>query len=57
MKQKAYYMAAAETITMFCRLIQVNKSTLPIRSSEMGLLIYTTLASEPITSLDAVYFF
>jgi len=42
-------MLAAEEIGMFCRLQMHIKKGLPIRSSEMGALIYVQKKKEPVT--------
>lgn len=51
------YMKGAEVVSLFCRLNMNRKSELPIRSSEMGLLIFLIRSEEPPTSLDAARFF
>lgn len=48
---------SGETISLFCRLNINTKKELPVRSSEMGLLIFVSESAEPPTSLDAVAFF
>lgn len=50
-------MQASESISMFCRLNLNTKSDLPIRSSEMGLLIYIKQKDAHATSLGASHFF
>ena len=40
---------AAMNVALFCRLNLNKKCSIPIRHSEMGVLIYATLAKEPIT--------
>ena len=47
----------AETVSMFCRLNINMKKDLPIRSSEMGLLILTCKSEKPVTPLMAADFF
>ncbi len=48
---------AAETVSLFCRLKNSAKYDLPIRSSEMGLLILLHNSVEPVTPLVAAEFF
>ena len=48
---------AAETVSLFCRLNQRVKKELPIRSSEMGLLILLVTSEEPLSSVEAAQFF
>ena len=48
---------AAETVSLFCRLNQRVKKELPIRSSEMGLLILLVTSKERISSVEAAQFF
>ncbi|WP_310602903.1 transcriptional regulator, SarA/Rot family, partial [Anaerosporobacter sp.] len=48
---------AAEIVSLFCRLRNSTKNDLPIRSSEMGLLILLHSRVEPITPLMAAEFF
>jgi len=48
---------AAEEIAMFCRLQMYVKKGLPIRSSEMGLLIYVQKQDEAVTPLMISNFF
>lgn len=45
------------TISMFCRLNINAKKELPLRSSEVGLLIYTVKNDTPVTSIMAADFF
>lgn len=47
----------AEVISLFCRLYVNNKKGLPIRSSEMGLLILIVQQKDQITSVQAANFF
>lgn len=47
----------ANTITMFCRQNINAKKNLPLRSSEIGLLIYTVKTEEPVTPVMAADFF
>lgn len=48
---------SAEIISLFCRININTKRDLPIRASEMGLLIFLAKSKEPITSLQAADFF
>ena len=48
---------AAEEIAMFCRFQMYVKKGLPIRSSEMGVLIYVQKQDEAITPLKISNFF
>ncbi|TCT12201.1 DNA-binding MarR family transcriptional regulator [Natranaerovirga pectinivora] len=48
---------AAEEIAMFCRLHMNVKKGLPIRSSEMGVLIYIQKQNEAVTPLMISNFF
>lgn len=47
----------AETVSMFCRLNINIKKDLPIRSSEMGLLILIYKSDKPVTPVMASDFF
>ena len=47
----------AEAVSMFCRLNIYAKKNLPIRSSEMGLLILTVKNEVPVTPVLAADFF
>ena len=47
----------AETVSMFCRLNINIKKDLPIRSSEMGLLILICKSEKPVTPVMAADFF
>ena len=47
----------AETVSMFCRLNINIKKDLPIRSSEMGLLILICKSDKPVTPVIAADFF
>ena len=49
--------AAGEEIAMFCRLQLYVKKGLPIRSSEMGVLIYVQKENEAVTPLMISNFF
>ncbi|WP_151734976.1 MarR family winged helix-turn-helix transcriptional regulator [Paenibacillus tengchongensis] len=42
---------SADTIGLFCRLHMNAKNNLPVRSSEMGVLIYTDKQQGPVTPL------
>ena len=55
MKEKT--MQAAEEIGMFCRLQMHIKKGLPIRSSEMGALIYVQKQQEAVTPMMISIFF
>ncbi len=46
-----------EVVSLFCRLNVNNKKNLPIRSSEMGLLILLSKSDVPITPVMAAEFF
>ncbi len=46
-----------ETIGMFCRLNMNTRKNLPVRSSEMGLLILVVTSSDDVTPLYAANFF
>ncbi|WP_139905168.1 MarR family winged helix-turn-helix transcriptional regulator [Clostridium thermarum] len=48
---------AAEEIAMFCRLQMYTKKGLPIKSSEMGVLIYVQKQNEGVTPLMISNFF
>lgn len=48
---------AAETVSLFCRLNLNGKKELPVRSSEMGLLILLVTSKEKITPKAAADFF
>ncbi len=48
---------AAEEIAMFCRLQMQVRKGLPIRSSEMGVLIFVQKQIEPVTPLMISNFF
>ncbi|KAF0223286.1 MAG: MarR family transcriptional regulator [Erysipelotrichaceae bacterium] len=47
----------ADIVSRFCRYQLVVKKNLPIRSSEMGLLIYVSKQTSPITPLEISEFF
>ena len=46
---------AAETVSLFCRLNQRVKKELPIRSSEMGLLILLVTSKERICGSGPIF--
>ncbi|MDL2254445.1 MarR family winged helix-turn-helix transcriptional regulator [Ruminococcaceae bacterium OttesenSCG-928-I18] len=48
---------SADTVSLFCRININTRQNLPIRSSEMGLLIYVNQCKEPPSSVDAATFF
>lgn len=48
---------ATEEIAMFCRLQMYSKKGLPVRSSEMGVLIYVQKQNEGVTPLMISNFF
>lgn len=50
-------MNAAEQVALFCRLNINTKRELPIRSSEMGLLIYLVKQNPKSTPIEASRFF
>lgn len=52
-----YLANGAEVVSLFCRVNINTKRELPIRQSEMGLLMFITQSETPPTSLDAVRFF
>ena len=54
---KEYIMTATEEVAMFCRLQMNIKKHLPIRPSEMGVLIYTSKHQEAVTPLMISQFF
>lgn len=47
----------AEMVSMFCRLNINTKKDLPVRSSEMGLLIFICKSENPVTPVMAADFF
>jgi DNA-binding MarR family transcriptional regulator len=49
--------SSADAVGLFCRLQMNIKRDLPIRSSEMGVLIFTQKQSEPVTPLMISNFF
>ena len=48
---------SADTVSLFCRININTRQNIPIRSSEMGLLIYVSQCKEPPSSVDAATFF
>lgn len=51
------YLKAAEQISLFCRLNLNAKRQLPIRSSEMGMLIYLCKTQGEKTPMSIAHFF
>jgi DNA-binding MarR family transcriptional regulator len=51
------YIKGAEAVSLFCRLNINRKHDMPVRSSEMGLLIYVCKNETPVTSVIAAEFF
>ncbi|MDL2220360.1 MarR family winged helix-turn-helix transcriptional regulator [Eubacteriales bacterium OttesenSCG-928-N14] len=47
----------ADTVSLFCRININMRGDLPVRSSEMGLLIYISQCEAPPSSVDAAAFF
>jgi DNA-binding MarR family transcriptional regulator len=47
----------ADAVSLFCRININTKRDFPIRSSEMGLLIFIAQSEKPPASTDAVAFF
>lgn len=47
----------ANIISLFCRLNLHGKKNLPLRSSEMGLLIFTVKSKTPVTPVMAANYF
>lgn len=54
---KEYIMTATEEVAMFCRLQMNIKKDLPIRPSEMGVLIFIAKQAEDATPLMISQFF
>lgn len=50
-------MQGTEAIGLFCRLYMNNKRELPIRPSEMGILIFVQKQNMPVTPLNISQFF
>ncbi|MBK1811167.1 winged helix-turn-helix transcriptional regulator [Clostridium sp. YIM B02505] len=48
---------SADAVSMFCRLQMNVKRDIPIRPSEMGVLIFTKVQDEPVTPLMISNFF
>jgi DNA-binding MarR family transcriptional regulator len=57
MTKKDGLIQSAETVSLFCRLNINAKKNIPIRSSEMGLLILTVKNEQPVTPVMAAEFF
>lgn len=57
MKETSGLMESAETIGRFFRLWHNTKKTLPIRSSEMGMLIFIQRSAVPVTPFQISQFF
>ena len=51
------FIKGAEEVTLFCRINMNIKRELPIRASEMGMLIYLVKSEEPINSIKIAEFF
>ncbi len=51
------HILGAEQVTLFCRLNMNIKRDLPVRASEMGLLIYLVKTNGPKTSIQIADFF
>lgn len=54
---KEHIMTATEEVAMFCRLQMSIKKDLPVRPSEMGVLIYTAKQETDVTPLMISQFF
>lgn len=52
-----YISRSADIIAMFCRLQMNGKKNIPVRSSEMGVLIFTQRQDGPVTPLMVSSFF
>lgn len=50
-------MEGADVVSLFCRINVNMRHDLPIRSSEMGLLIYVSQCKKPPASVEAAAFF
>jgi DNA-binding MarR family transcriptional regulator len=57
MTKKDWLIQSAETVSLFCRLNTSARKNIPIRSSEMGLLILTVKNGQPVTPVMAAEFF
>lgn len=57
MTKKDRLIQSVETVSLFCRLNINAKKNIPVRSSEMGLLILTVKYDQPVTPLIASEFF
>lgn len=51
------FVRGAEQVTLFCRLNMNTKRSLPIRASEMGMIIYLVKSKEPKTPIKIADFF
>lgn len=51
------FIKGAEEVTLFCRINMNIKRELPIRASEMGMLIYLVKSEETINSIKIAEFF
>ncbi|EUJ32435.1 MarR family transcriptional regulator [Listeria floridensis FSL S10-1187] len=51
------FIKASEQISLFCRMNNQIKPNLPIRASEMGMLIYLVKTDEEKTPLGVANFF
>lgn len=51
------YIKGAEAVSLFCRINMNTKHDLPIRASEMGLLILIVKSEEPQTPVQIAEFF
>ena len=51
------FIKGAEEVTLFCRINMNIKRELPIRASEIGMLIYLVKSEEPINSIKIAEFF
>lgn len=57
MQDKSILMKGAEAVSLFCRLNIHTKKDLPVRASEMGLLILAVKNEAPVTPVMAADFF
>jgi len=57
MQEENILIKGAEAVSLFCRLTINTKKNIPIRSSEMGLLILTVKSDTPITPIMAADYF
>lgn len=51
------YIKASEAVSLFCRISMNAKRDLPIRASEMGMLIFIVKTQEPQTPIQIAAFF